>query len=467
MSQHPSFWFKQALEREQPLNTTTLMDDIQVDVAIVGGGYTGLWTAIMLKEQQPKLSIAVIDKGLCGSGASGANGGCMLTWSTKFPTMKRLFGEDEAKRLVKESEAAIYEIEAFCHQHHIDAELRRHGAYYTATNTAQKDSMSPIVEELRRLNINSWQSCCPEDIARLAGSHRHLEGFYSPAAGSVQPALLVRGLRRVAIEKGVQVFENTPMKVLNFGHPALIETPNGTITADKVVLGLNAWMVKHFKQLKRSIVVVSSDMVITDPIESQLNECGIDRGAAVVDSRIFVHYYRDTQEGRLMLGKGGNRFSYANQVDKMFNQPTRYLPLLTRSFARLFPQFKGVKFAYNWTGGSDRSVTGLPFFGRLEGQANIFYGFGYSGNGVAQTRIGGKILSSLVLGENNDWTRSGLAQGPLGLFPSEPIRWIGAMLVRNAVRGKEEAEDNEQSPMFWDKWLSKLAGAAGKADKVK
>ena len=123
MSQHPSFWFKQALEREHPLDTQSMSEDITVDVAIVGGGYTGLWTAIMLKEEQPELEIIVIDKGLCGSGASGANGGCMLTWSTKYPTMKRLFGEDEAKRLVKESEAAVYEIEQFCQQHGIDLSL--------------------------------------------------------------------------------------------------------------------------------------------------------------------------------------------------------------------------------------------------------------------------------------------------------------------------------------------------------
>lgn len=466
MSQHPSFWFKQALEREHPLDTQSLSQDITVDVAIVGGGYTGLWTAIMLKEQQPELEITVIDKGLCGSGASGANGGCMLTWSTKYPTMKRLFGEDEAKRLVKESEAAVYEIEQFCQQHGIDAELRRQGTYYTATNTAQRGAMQPMVDELRRLNISSWQKCNDDDIARLAGSVQHIEGYYSPAAGSVQPALLVRGLRRVAIEKGIKVFENTPMTQINFGDPATVITPNGKITAAKVVLGLNAWMVEHFKQFKRSIVVVSSDMVITEPLENTLEKSEFDRGAAVVDSRIFVHYYRDTKDGRLMLGKGGNRFSFGNRVENMFNQPTRYFSILDKSFKKLFPQFKEAKFGYNWTGGSDRSVTGLPFFGRLQEQKNIFYGFGYSGNGVVQTRMGGKILSSLVLGKNNDWTRSGLVQGPLGSFPPEPIRWLGAMMVRNAVRRKEEAEDNEQPPMVWDKWLAKLAGAAGKADKV-
>ena len=466
MSSHLSYWFKQALEMEQPLDTQTLSTDISADVAIVGGGYTGLWTAIMLKQQQPQLDIVVIDKGLCGSGASGANGGCMLTWSTKYPTLKRLFGEEQAKWLVEESEQAVYDIEQFCLEHNINAHLYRSGTYYTATNSAQQGQMKPVVEQLEQLACNSWNDCSEQELRSSSGSKQHLEGYYSPAAGSVQPALLVRGLRRVAIQLGIKVYENSAMEKIDFGEPAVVHTPQGKIYADKVVLGLNAWMVEHFKQLKRSIVVVSSDMVITDPIEKQLEQSGLKKGAAVVDSRIFVHYYRDTRDGRLMLGKGGNQFSFANRVDPMFNNQSQYVDLLSRSFTNLFPELKQSKFAYSWTGGSDRSVTGLPFFGNLDGQKNIFYGFGYSGNGVAQTRVGAKILTSLVLERKDVWSQCGLAQGPLGHFPPEPIRWLGAMMVRNAVRRKEDAEDREEKPKLLDKWLAKFAGAAGKADKV-
>ncbi|MFN1599507.1 FAD-dependent oxidoreductase [Vibrio harveyi] len=463
---HLSYWFKQALEMEQPTPPLSLQQDIATDVAIVGGGYTGLWTAIMIKQQSPEKQVVVIEKGLCGSGASGANGGCMLTWSTKFPTLKRLFGEQQAAWLVKESEQVVLEIEAFCQQHNIDAQLSLKGVYYTATNHAQTGSMQPVVDELKRLNVNSWRHCQTEELRENAGSPRHVDGFHSPVAASVQPALLARGLRRVAIELGVEVYENTPMTRLDYGQPATVSTPNASIKAKQVVLALNAWMVEHFKQFNNSIVVVSSDMVITKPLGDALPQSGWQTGSSVLDSRIFVHYYRDTPDGRLMLGKGGNQFSYNNHVDVMFNKPTRYQNLLRKSFDKLFPRLKGTEFAYSWTGGSDRSATGFPFFGELDKQNNVFYGFGYSGNGVAQTRMGGKILSSFVLGLDNDWTRSGLARGPLGQFPPEPFRWTGAMMVRNAVRRKEEAEDNEQTPFIWDKWLAKLAGPAGKADKL-
>ncbi|WP_264407249.1 FAD-dependent oxidoreductase [Vibrio owensii] len=463
---HPSYWFKQALEIEQPETAKPLQQNIQADVAIVGGGYTGLWTAIMIKQQSPEKQVVVIEKGLCGSGASGANGGCMLTWSTKFPTLKRLFGEEHAAWLVKESEQAVLEIEDFCQQHHIDAQLSLKGVYYTATNHAQTGGMQPVVDELKRLEVNSWRHCQAEELRANAGSPRNIEGFHSPVAASVQPVLLARGLRRVAIELGVEIYENTPMTRLDYGKPATVCTPTGNIQAQQVVLALNAWMVEQFKQFKSSIVVVSSDMVITKPLGDALSQSGWQAGSSVLDSRIFVHYYRDTPDGRLMLGKGGNQFSFNNQVNAMFNKPTRYQELLRKSFDKLFPRLKGAEFAYSWTGGSDRSATGFPFFGELDNQSNIFYGFGYSGNGVAQTRMGGKILSSLVLGIDNEWTKSGLAKGPLGHFPPEPFRWTGAMMVRNAVRRKEEAEDNEQTPFIWDKWLAKLAGPAGKADKL-
>ncbi len=463
---HPAFWFKQALEIEQPQLAQPLQQDIDTDIAIVGGGYTGLWTAIMIKQQAPQTRVTVIDKGLCGSGASGANGGCMLTWATKFPTLKRLFGEQQAAWLVQESEQAVLEIDQFCQQYGIDAQLSLKGVYYTATNQAQKGGMQPILKELERLNVNSWRECQPNELHQNAGSTKHIEGFHSPVAGSVQPALLARGLRKVALELGVEIYENTPMTQLEFGQPAIVHTPKAKIRAGQVVLALNGWMVEHFKQFKNTIVVVSSDMVITEPLGDKLAQSGWQPGASVLDSRIFVHYYRDTPDGRLMLGKGGNQFSFNNQVEAMFNKPSRYQAMLSKAFTNLFPKLAGAKLEDCWTGGSDRSTTGFPFFGHLDKQDNIVYGFGYSGNGVSQTRIGGKILSSMVLGLNNSWTQCGLTQGPRGAFPPEPFRWVGAMMVRNAVRRKEEAEDNGQKPLVIDKWLAKLAGPAGKADKL-
>lgn len=465
-NQHSSFWFQEAIARESNATVQALEQDIHADVCIVGGGFTGLWTAIQLKQKQPSLNIAVIEKDLCGSGASGRNGGCMLTWSTKFLSLKKLYGEAEAKRLVKASEQAIDEIEAFCQEFQIDAQLRRHGTLYTASNAAQLGGLDSVLNELKRHSISSWQPWTKAKVQAESGSALHQEGHFSEAAASVQPGLLVRGLKRVAEETGVAIYERTPMTgIEKKQQPVCITTPKGRIRAGKVVLALNAWMPSLFPEFKNSVVLVSSDMMITKPIPEELAKTGLKDGKTVIDGRTFVHYYRTTPEGRLMLGKGGNYFSFANRMSKVFDEPSRYQQILNAAFHRFFPSFPLELIDSTWTGASDRSATGMPFFGRLKENPDIVYGLGYSGNGVAQSWMGGQILASLVLGENNTWTRSGLVSGPLASFPPEPLRWFGALIIRNAIRRKEKAEDHHRRPRWLDCQLAKLASSAGKADK--
>jgi hypothetical protein len=184
-----------------------------------------------------------------------------------------------------------------------------------------------------------------------------------------------------------------------------------------------------------------------------------------MDSRIFVHYYRTTTDGRIMLGKGGNTFAFGARMLKTFDEPSPYRQMLTESLHGFFPEFREVPIAASWNGASERSATGLPFFPRLNGHPDIFYGFGYSGNGVGPTYMGAQFLSSLVLGLDNAWTRSPLTKGPLGWFPPEPFRYVGSIMVRNAIRRKERDEDLGRRPSWIDQRLAKFAAAAGKADK--
>ena len=459
------FWLEQALNAEGGEPCAPLHGETRADVCIVGGGYTGWWTAVMLKEQNPQLDVVLIEADICGAGASGRNGGCALSWSAKFFTLERLFGIEEAVRLVRASEQSIHAIGAFCEKYAVDAQYRLDGTLYTATNRAQCGATDGVIAALERNGINSFSKRPLADVQRMAGSAQHQEGWFSPAAASVQPALLVRGLRRVALQLGVRLFENTAMVGLEEGRPALIQTPDGAVRADRVVLAMNAWMARAFPQFERSVAIVSSDMVITEPRPDLLQEIGLTSGVTVLDSRIFVHYYRNTPDGRIMLGKGGNTFAYGGRMLPVFDQPSPYAGLLRKSLGQFFPAFAQVPVAATWNGPSDRSVTGLPFFGRMGSGGNVFYGFGYSGSGVGPCHMGGQILASLVLGLDNPWTRSPLVDGPLGYFPPEPIRYLGSLLVRNAIRRKERAEDHGHRPRHLDVRLARFAAAAGKADK--
>ena len=459
------FWIEQALFNDGGL-APALQGAQRADVCIVGGGFTGLWTAIQAKQQDPSLDIAIVESDLCGAGASGRNGGCLLTWSAKFFTLRRLFGEAEAIRLVKASEAAVEHIARFCREQHIDAEFRQDGTLYTATSQAQVGALDPVMQGLEACGIRSYFTLPPDEVARRSGSARNLAGVFSPIAATVHPGKLVRGLRRAALAMGIRIYERSPMLEFSRGQPVTVRTPCGSIESRKLVLAINAWMASTLPRFERSIAIVSSDMVITERCPELLREIGLVDGVSVLDSRTFVYYYRSTVDGRLMLGKGGNTFSWGGRIAPVFDQRSPYEAQLTRALHSFFPALKSTPITASWNGPSDRSVTGFPFFGRLEGAPHISYGFGYSGNGVGPSYMGGQILASMLLDQDNAWTRSPLTQGPLGHFPPEPIRYVGSTVVRNAIRRKERAEDHDRQPWLLDRMLSKFANAAGKADKA-
>ena len=186
---------------------TPLPEDTRAGMCIVGGGFTGLWTAILAKQMRPDLNIVLLEADVCGAGASGRNGVCVSTWSTKFLTLKRLFGEAEAVRLVQASEKAVIDIERFCAVHGIECEWRRDGTLFTATSSAQLGASDAVMEALSQHGICTWTRLEAEEVKHRAGSRAHLEGWFSPVSATLDPGKLVRGLRRVAMDLGVRVHE--------------------------------------------------------------------------------------------------------------------------------------------------------------------------------------------------------------------------------------------------------------------
>lgn len=460
--QFQPFWFDNAMQEEANALPLALPAKHHCDVCIIGGGFTGLWTAIKLKQQQANLKVTIIEKGFCGQGASGRNGGAMLTWSTKLPSLSKLVGLEKALFLVKESESAVHQIAEFVCQHGIDCDCRIDGCYYTASNEAQKHLLAPAIKMLEDNNLNAWQHCDTQALINT-GSAANISGHYSPHGGSIQPAKLVRGLKQVAESLGVTIIEQCQYTAHSGQSPLNVETSQGNICANHLVFAVNAWLPTLKPQFQRNIVLVSSDMAITKPMPETLNHLSLNHGAAIIDSRIFVNYYRTTTDGRLMLGKGGNYFSFANRMSDKFEQPSRYQTLLNNSLSRFFPNHN-FEIDRTWTGPSDRSVTGFPFFGHLNNQANVIYAGGYSGNGVVQSFLGANILCALILKNAPVWQHCGLVNQTLDNFVVEPFRTVGAYLIRNAIRRKERAEDNNTHVNPIDTYLASLIGSAGKVD---
>ncbi len=458
---HRSFWLQQ-IAGDAP-DVPLLQGSLRADVAIIGGGYVGLWTALRIKEHSPSTDVVVLEQDICGGGASGRNGGFVLSWMSKLSSLEKLFGIQEALRIAQASESTIDEIARFCSEHSIDVDFRKGGWLWTATTSAQHAAWDGVVNHCERNGIHAFQRLTPAEAARRAGSKAHREGVFIANAAVVQPAALVRGLRRVALARGVRIFEHT--KVLSFTRcrPVTIRTPEGALTAEKLVIASNAWSA-NIRELSRAIAVISSDIIVAAPAAAELEEIGWNKDLSITDSQTMVDYYRITRDGRVAFGKGGWTIAYAGNIGTNFDRHPQRAAEVTADFRHYYPRLANVPITHDWSGPIDRTPDSLPLFGMLGPHKNIVFGIGWSGNGVGPSVIGGRILASLALDRQDEWSQHPLVGRGLNNFPPEPIRYFGAHLVRTAVAAKERAELQERKPSRLAVVLAKLA-PAGLEDK--
>jgi putative aminophosphonate oxidoreductase len=461
MSPHRSFWL-QEITGDFP-DAPPLEGEIKTDVAIIGGGFVGLWTALRIKESEPACDVVVLEHDICGGGASGRNGGFVLSWMSKLSSLAKLFGIEDALRVARVSEAAIQEIGEFCREHQINADFRRGGWLWTATSTAQLNAWEGVVRHCEKNGVAAFQRLDAQEVSRRAGSPAHRAGVYVENAAVVQPAALVRGLRRVALARGVGIFENTKVRSFTRTSPVKIKTTGGSVLARNLIIAANAWAA-GIRELSRAIAVISSDIIVTAPIPERLGQIGWDRDLCITDSQTMVDYYRITRDGRIVFGKGGWTIAYGGRIGSKFDRHSRRAEEVTADFRRYYPSLADVPLTHDWSGPIDRTPDSLPLLGHFPGHKNICYGIGWSGNGVGPSVIGGRILASLALERNDEWSNHPLVGRPTTGFPPEPARFLGAHLVRAAVASKERAEMADRQPSFLALQLAKLA-PAGLEDK--
>jgi putative aminophosphonate oxidoreductase len=446
-----SWWLREALSPDEP-PARQLTGELSADVCIVGGGFTGLWTALRIKALEPARDVVIVEADVCGSGASGRNGGFAMTLWHQFLGLERICGAAEAVRLGRASAQAVREIGEFCAAHQIGAHFRADGWLWSATNQAQIGAWNSTVDAIERHGEHPFEPLPAAEVAAIAGSERHLAGVFEAGPATVQPALLARGLRRVAIERGVQIFERSPMVELERTGGLAVGTAGGRVRAQRVVVAMNAWSAR-LRELHTSIVTVSSDMVITDPAPERVQ---LRDGVSVSDSRLMVHYYHRTPDGRMAFGKGGGKLLFGNRLGARFDGVSPRRDWVAGHMRALYPDLADVSIATSWTGPIDRTADGLPFFTSL-GRPDLVCGLGFSGNGVGPTVLAGRILASMALGREDEWSSCGLVRdAPRGL-PPEPLRYAGGRMVQAAVARKERFEDQGRRP---GKLLGRVTGLA-------
>lgn len=434
-------WLEQALAADPGIPCPPATGVARADVCVVGGGYTGLWAAIEITEQAPDASVVLIERTACGFGASGRNGGWATGWHDELDALIERFGEAEGLRLAARSAWAIDRLESFAAEHGIDGGVRRHGALWTAAAPAQLGAWDAAVAAGRRHGRERYLELLGgDDLRRRTGSPLPLAGARQTDAAAVDPARLVRGLRRVALERGVRIFEGTPMLALEHEPRLCVRTPAARIDADRVVLatGVDSGGIQ---ELRRAFVPVGSQIVATEPIPERLAALGWARGELLGDSRLMVHYSQVSPDGRVIFGQGGGAIGPAGRVlPRHLHDPARMRAVIA-DFRRWFPDLADVRITHSWGGAVDRAPTHLPFAGRLRGHDDVVYALGYSGNGVAPSALLGRIAARMALGVDDEDTRSPLAAGPLAYLPPEPLRSLGGAIVRAAVEWAEGAED--------------------------
>ena len=412
-----------------------LAGETEADVAVVGGGFTGFWTALFLKELEPSLSVCVVEGHVAGYGASGRNAGIVgETLDHSHELAIRHFGLDEARELARIGRENLDGLERFVSDRGIAADFRRPGQLTVALSEAHVAGLEASVAAAERVGAAGWTLLSAAEARAEIASPLYRGALFAPRNALVDPVGLVAGLREEARRSGVRVCERSPVETIRAsGDRVLVEGSAGRLRARRAVLATNAYSHQLVPRLATRFLPLYDYILVSRPLtRSERAAIGWARGQGVVDARTFFNYYRPTADGRILFGTSEAAYYPGNRVaEDCDHSPARYAAL-RESFRRHFPQLAPVDFPYAW-GGPIASTTRLtPFFGTLEGR--IAYGLGYTGHGVGSTRVAGRILAHLALDKPSPLLELSMVRKKPFPYPPEPLRRVAVALVTRALR---------------------------------
>jgi glycine/D-amino acid oxidase-like deaminating enzyme len=412
-----------------------LSGDAQADVAVVGGGFTGFWTALFVKELDPSVSVCVVERCVAGYGASGRNAGIVgeaLDHSHELAI--RHFGLDEARELARLGRENLDGLERFVADRRIAADFRRPGQLTVALTDDQVEGLEASAEAAERVGASGSRILSAGEARAEIASPLYRGGLLAPRNALVDPVGLVAGLREEARRSGVTLYERTPVEAIrSSGDRVLIEGSAGRVRARRAVLATNAYSHQLFPRLARRFLPLYDYILVSRPLTpAERAAIGWARGQGVVDARTFFNYYRPTADGRILFGTSEAAYYPGNRVaEACDHSPERYASL-RESFRRHFPELAELEFPFAW-GGPIASTTRLtPFFGTLGGR--IAYGLGYTGHGIGSTRIAGRILAHLALEKPSPLLELAMVRRKPFPYPPEPLRRAAVSLVTRSLR---------------------------------
>ncbi|MGH2990024.1 MAG: NAD(P)/FAD-dependent oxidoreductase [Solirubrobacterales bacterium] len=411
------------------------------DVVVIGGGYSGLWTAWWIAEANPEARVVLLDAAVCGTGPSGRNGGFVNSMWFNLPAMSARFGDAAAVELARAAREAVHGIGRWCEEQEVDASFRAAGYLQVSTTPAHDEAWQRYVRAAaERGEPDRCIALSPEEARARCDSPLFRAGALYPDAATVQPARLALGLRERLAGRGVVIHERSRVRAIHSTPTHVrVETDRGHVVAASAVLAVGG-EAAGFPPLRRHLTVASSHMVITEPVPDVLEEVGWTGGECITDSRAMIHYFRTTPDARIAFGWGGGALVAGGRVRGRAELDPAVVAEIERALVRFFPQLEGRRIEHAWGGPIDVSPTHLPIVGSLAG-GRIHYAFGYTGNGVGPSHLVGRVLGSLALGRRDRWSELPLVEPQPVRVPPEPLRYVGGAIVRRALLRKEHLEE--------------------------
>jgi glycine/D-amino acid oxidase-like deaminating enzyme len=417
-----SLWHQTAGDFWEP--RPALMGDLEVDVAIVGAGYTGLWTAYYLAEARPDLRIAILEAEVAGFGASGRNGGwCSALFPASLDKVAAGSSRDAALAQDRAMRATVDEVIRVAAAEDIDADIAKGGTVVVARTPAQLERARDEVEHARSWGLGDAELSLLDQAAaeeRLAATGT-LGATYTPDCAALHPAKLVRGLARAVEARGVTIYEQTRVTSIE---PHLVRTERDVVSADVVVRATEGYT-PTLAGLEREVIPVRSLIIATEPLTDLVwSSIGLEERETFSDGRHLLIYGQRTADDRLVFGGRGAPYSFGSRITHADASDLRTHRRLHETLVEMFPAVRGHAITHRWGG-----VLGIPRDWHAsvgyDPASGIAHAGGYVGDGVATTNLAGRTLRDLIIGADSDLTALPWVGHVSPRWEPEPLRWLG------------------------------------------
>ncbi len=428
----------------------SLPADIDVDVAIVGAGYTGLWTAHYLRQADPSLRIAIVERHIAGYGASGRNGG----WASAILPMSldsiaSRHGRDAAIRMQRAMDHSVDEVGSASAALGIDCHFAKGGRLEFVRNPAQEPRVRAELANAATFGLTDERWLDAAEVAEIARATKVTGGMFATHCAAIHPARLVRGLAESLDARDVAIYEGTTVSSIE---PHRLNTDLGTVRADIIVRATEGYTPTLAGE-KRTVVPVYSLMIATEPLpDSVWDEIGLSSRATFADARNMIIYGQRTADGRFAFGGRGAPYHFGSAIKPEFERDTRVHDKLRETLVDMFPQVRDAAITHRWGG-----ALGLPRDWEcgvgLDRATGLAWAGGYVGDGVTTTNLAGRTLADLILRRNTDLTTLPWVGHRSRKWEPEPIRWLSIRASLRLPEGADRYEDKHGRPERRRSWV--------------